>query len=247
MICPQCGATMEKGALHCPYCGYENEHAARRQHEGEIRSIYARLSALLHLPQAFVRRGTKYLLTGISILAVLFVSGILLAVIWSNAGPQIEYRRQQSQLAELESLYAAGDYTALEEALDAMEEAYGASYDKYRIVSDMAQQLKWVQEDCAETLEFLRDYPEGVDLLAYPLSLLFSVLNTCDDMEAAGYIYEEEAAIAYLRSEAHRLLKNLLLLEDDEIREGMTLARQDNADYSDLYTAIAARITGDIQ
>ena len=71
-----------------------------------------------------------------------------------------------------------------------------------------------------------------------------NVLNRCDALEQAGYVYGETEAVAYLRGWANRLLQDVLLLSREEIEQGKLLEIQEKPDYAKLYQLIVERIGG---
>lgn len=243
-ICPGCGASLQPDEVLCPYCGHENEAVAAAEHAAEVRGIYQRIAAMLRLPEQRTRRLSHLLLLLTACVVLLTLLVLFAAFLFSRLGPEADYRRQQKNLTALEELYAAGDYAAIGQKLERMDDAYSAVYDKYSITADLFGMLSSVQADCAETVAFLREYPAGADLLHYDLDRLFSLLHRCDALAQAGYVYGEQAAIDALRAGALELLQHTLFLTDAEIASGRLLAAEDTPDYTALCLAAAERIAG---
>lgn len=100
------------------------------------------------------------------------------------------------------------------------------------------------ETDTPATAAFIAGYPEGADLLRYDLDALCGILIQCRTLAENGFIYGEEEAVAEISARAEALLKEPLLLNDEEIESGMEQAALDTPDYSALYTTIAERLSG---
>ena len=247
MICPNCGAEFSDDTLACPYCGCENETAAKAHQKAEISGIYAKIAALLQRPEQTVRRASRLLLRIGLILIGIFLIALLAAFLYARISPEMAYQKQREQLEQLEALYQEGDYTKMYQTLEKAEDSRNAVYDKFRIIGELDQTLTELEESCPETAAFVRQYPKGADLLDSELDGVFTLLNDCAALEEAGYVYGEGEAAADLRERAYDLLSRVLCLTEEEIQEGMALAAQEEADYSKLRNASVARLSGGTQ
>lgn len=244
MYCPNCGADLGSKAA-CPYCGYENEEAAQSQHKKEISAIYDKIAVLLNRPVEQARKITYALLGGTAALVVLFLLAMLGAFLYSKVNPDLSYQQQETLLQQLEACYQAQDYAAMQTILDDTENAYQSVYDKYSIIASMDQKLTGAEADAASYGASVREAPIYADLLQYPMSRSFEVLNQCRELEENGFVYEEEDAVRSLEARAQALLQETLLLTDEEIRQGMELQLQDEPDYTGLYEICAKRMRGE--
>lgn len=244
MVCPNCGAALPENTAACPFCGCENEKAAEAHQDADVAGIYKKIAMLLQMPVHTVRRASRILLRTAAVLACVFAAVLLASFFYARIAPEASYQRQQKQIETLEKLYQAKDYAAMNEKLGKMDDAHLAVYEKYQTVGRLFDSLSQLEESCSETAAFVAKYPEGADLLDYEMKQLFLLLDECADLEAAGYIYGEEEAAAEMESRARSLLSDVFRLTDQEIAQGMELARQDDADYSALRARSAARLAG---
>lgn len=242
MTCSNCGAELPENALLCPYCGYENEAVAEEKHRQEISGIYAKIAALLHIPERVAARAKRILLCAVLIIVAVVAVAFLAAFLYSKLAPEAALRRQDAALEKLEQLWQNGEYDALPAALAQTERLYGGAYEKYRTVGALFETLGNEEESCAETAEFVAGFPEGADLLNYDLKNLFSLLRECSALSEAGFVYGEQDAVAELERRAHALLTETLLLTEDEIAEGIALDAKEETDYQALAELAAARL-----
>lgn len=245
---------MDGSALVCPYCGHENEAAALARHRSEVRGIYARIARLFHLPAERAKKVTNGLVIGAAALVALTLLALAAAFVYSRVAPGVELKHQQETVARMEELYAAGDYESLGELVEETDNVYRAVYDKYTTVHFLYQNLTAAEQGAAETAEFIAGFPEGADLLDYDLENLFEILAECDALEAAGFVYGEGRAVTEFRGRAEAVLKDVLLLTDSEVSQGVSIAAGAMAsdeyiepDYSDLRDIAAGRICGGSQ
>ena len=242
MTCSNCGAELPENALLCPYCGYENEAIAEEKHRQEISGIYAKIAALLHVPERVAARAKRILLCAMLVIVVVAAVAFLAAFLYSKLAPEAALRRQDAALEKLEQLWQNGEYDALPAALEQTERVYSGAYEKYRTVGALFETLGNEEESCAETAEFVAGFPEGADLLNYDLKNLFSLLRECSALSEAGFVYGEQDAVAELERRAHALLTETLLLTEDEIAEGIALDAEKETDYQALAERAAARL-----
>lgn len=246
MNCPNCGGELDS-RLICPYCGYEDTAAAGRRHKKEIAAIYIKIAQMLKIPVERARTLTLWLLRGALALVALFLAAVLIAFIYAKVSPDAAYTRQQESLETLEGYFQDGDYGAMNAELDSIDERHRAAYDKYTIVGGMYETLVSCESETPETAAFIAGFPDGADLLRYDLAELCGILRQCRTLAENGYVYGEEDAVAEISARAEALLKDTLLLSDEEIEAGIALAGLAEADYSPLYTAIAERLNGGAQ
>lgn len=244
MICPNCGAHLADDALVCPYCDGENEEAAVNKQKREIASVYSKIAALLRLPERIVQRTTIILLCITAVLVNLFFISLAWSFVYSRVSPETQYRVQQKNIENLEKLYQQGDYEDLNRTLEKIGDSYRSVYAKYETVSRIYEDLQAAEEYLDDILDFVSQDAQRSDMLEYDTARLFGVLNECSELKEAGYIYGEEAAVEKLSEEAYSLLRDKLLLTDEEISEGMLIASQDESDYGQLCKISAQRLSG---
>ncbi len=64
-----------------------------------------------------------------------------------------------------------------------------------------------------------------------------------NQLEEAGYVYGEEAAVEQFRQRASSLLDSLFFTEE-MIQEGLRIAEAEDQDYSELSNTVAELLTG---
>ncbi len=243
MNCPNCGAFL--GDKHiCPYCGYEDEKIAQQLHKKEIASIYQKIAALLRMPEAQARKITHYLMVGIAGLICVFLVSLLGSFIYSRVAPDFAYKEQQKAISKLEGYYQSGDFDAMNKALRDIDNSYDPVYQKYAMVGSMHDSLSLASENAKHLANNIQYSDFRLDLFYFPLDQLFDVLNRCRDLEANGFIYSEQSAVAAISQQATSVLKNILKLTDSEIEYGMERQRQDASEYTELYSIIGQRLRG---
>ena len=244
MFCPNCGADLGENTS-CPYCGYENVSAAQAQHKKEIASIYEKIAVMLHRPVEQAQKITHALLLGAGALVVVFLIALLGSFIYSKVNPAISYRNQQATLEKLEGFYADRDYPAMNEMLEEMDDSYKSIYNKYSIIGSMYEQVTTAEEDARSCIRDMQRASMFVDFLNYPLDGLFEVLNQCRELEENGFVYDEEAAVQALSDQAHSILTDILLLTEEEIRQGLEIQQTEVPDYSCFFDICLERLQGE--
>ena len=242
MKCPNCGAKLQN-KLNCPYCGYENHDQAKLQHKSEIASVYDKIARLLRRPEERAQKATAGIIRVTKRIILLFLVLAVLALGIAAFWPKIALSRQNQALETLEGYYAAGDYDSMAAFLDKRSDSYKAVYDKYQTVAQLHSALEYLEESIPETLDLIRTDPSASNLLEYDLCRLFELLLRCGQLETAGYVYDEEAAVDQFRQRASMLLDALLFTED-MIREGLRIAEAEDQDYSELTNTVAELLTG---
>lgn len=241
MQCPNCGGELDD-QLCCPYCGYENEKAAQQRHKKEIATIYDKIAAMLHAPVERTRKILRGLRIGAVVLLCVFSAAFLGALIYAQVAPERDYDQQQNSLQRLEESYLAGDYEKMNQLLDEIDDSYRAVYDKYTIVGDIYEDLSYGQENAARCAQDVKEKNYPGDFLDYPMERLFAVLDRCRELEEKGFVYDEDAQVLAFSQQAREVLQEVLLLTDEEIREGLELQQEDEPDYNALCEISAQRL-----
>lgn len=138
MICKNCGAEYQDSNLQCPYCHTENKKVAL-QRKKEILHGYDKEEQQIRaeaaqFPEKTVNKWTKYIMFGLGIAAAVGILTGIIALIGTKFSTDHEYEEKQLHEQELEKLFVAGDYAAINEYMRA-EEIRG--YDKYDQVCNM--------------------------------------------------------------------------------------------------------------
>ena len=244
MICKNCGGEISGDEIQCPYCGWENDVVAVKEQEQEIESIREKTREFYRKPEKVARKTSSVLVWTLSVIAVIFVLSIIAGISINYFAEKNEYSNQQNALSDLEKLYSAGDYEAMNTRLESLPDSYSPSFAKYTTVGRMYERLSRLEEECPETAEFVAGYPKGGDLLDYDLKNLFAILLECQKLEQAGFVYGEEKAAVQFTAQAKDLLTDVLLLTDEEIQQGFELASEEEPDFTELRLITVSRLVG---
>lgn len=242
MICPGCGADMG-AAERCPYCGVENEAIAKRRHVKEVSGIYAKIAALFRLPVQQTRKIVKGLLLGGVILVCLTSLVIVGSMIYSNIRAKADYHNQADNISKLESLYQAGDYEAMNTVLQGIDSISTSVYEKYSVIGNLHRDLSHTRNHLSSVVSG----PYRPGHFNQTLRSLSAILVRCNELEAAGWIYGEEAPVTDFRQQVDALMKDKLKMTQEEI--AIAVDRYDPQEfegtaYSDLSDTIAKRLEG---
>lgn len=247
MRCKNCDGIIGDTVIICPFCGWENEILAGHQQEREIARISEKTRDFSEKPQNAARQASYIMYRVIAAVLILFV----LAIVTAYCGNQLrslqsqnEYRKQQKALRELEALYVAGDFEAIDIMLRSDSDYLGATYSKYSTMSYLYSQINWYEGHSKEKPDHISRYPEDAEELDSDFKALFALLSKCEQMKDKGYVYGEEELLADISSRAKVLLQKYYLLTDAEILQGIDISKDETPDYSELREISASRLSG---
>lgn len=244
MICNNCGGEISGEEIQCPYCGWENDVIAVQEEEREIERIRDKTRDFYNEPEKAARKTSSVLAWTLSVIVLLLILSIIASISINRFTSKNDYLKQQTALTDLEKLYSAGDYEAMNTLLESLDDSYSATFAKYSTVGRLYEQISRLEEECPETVEFVAGYPEGGDLLDYHFKNLFSLLLECQKLEQAGFVYGEEKAVMQFSIQAKDLLKSVLLLTDEEIQQGFELASEEEPDFIEIRLISVSRLAG---
>ena len=244
MHCPNCGADLDENNV-CPYCGYEDEKSAQARHQKEIDGIYEKIAKILHTPVERAHTIIFRLLVVTAAALCVFLLVLVGTSIYTTIGPDHAYENQQTALSSLEECYQAGEYDEMNRILGGMDDSYRAVYDKYTTIGALYKRISDAERDAAAYTERIKQGSKFPDLLQYPLKNLFWSLNRCRELEENGFVYDEESVVLMLTEQARAVLKDTLLLTDEEIRAGMEMQKEEDPDYMSLCEQIVQRVQGE--
>lgn len=256
MRCVNCGAQMDENTLICPYCGTENEAEAREQHRETLNAIYDKIEHLDGLEDEVVKKANRSVGKLAIFLIVLLSAGFVLIYIISRIIASNALSSQEKQLQKLEEYYQAGDYQAVADYYKKLD-TDSASFGKYEQTEKACRFLEHATFYFGDEVQCFNFLPEGdtqeylsfrdsiADNITFDLNNIFYSLFMLEQMEAEGYIYGEQAAVEYCKTEIMNVLKQSYLLEDREIAEAVPLQEDDDLDrtvYQELALQVADRI-----
>lgn len=244
MVCKFCGGALSDDTILCPYCGWENETLAAKERETEITEVMDKTHEYMHKPAREAKKATKVFLLVLAGVLVLLAMLIMMATCTNRIKAEEEYRAQKEALIELERLYTAGDYSAMNAYLRDVPDWFSSTYVKYRSVGDLYRSINRLEEHCPSTVKVVVNNPDKSYFLISDLEDLFGLIRACKDMEEAGYIFGEEETVTDYSARAKTILKDVFLLTDDEIQSGIEISKSEEPDYTELSDLSLERLTG---
>lgn len=247
MRCKNCGGIISDTVIICPFCGWENEILAGRQQEREITRITEKTRDFSEKPKNAARQASFMMYRVIAAVLILFV----LATVTVYCGNQLrslqskdEYRHQQEALRELEALYVAGDFEAIDKMLRSNSDYSSATYSKYSTMSRLYSEISWYEGYSESSSNHIASYPEDAGDLDSVFQTLFGLLGECEQMKDKGYVYGEEELVADISLRTKVVLQKYYLLTDAEILQGIDISKDETPDYSGLREISASRLSG---
>lgn len=155
MICKSCGAKYDKTNLKCPYCNSENIALAKKIKKEMLASYDAEAKEMeTTVPKQAVRKWTSHLIKILPVIIIIAVAATAAAIVWGRISADAEYREKKENLENMEALFAAKDWEALDEYYYDHDNIYGIEFEKYR---EITQAYSWFEM-------FLGDIEELEDL-----------------------------------------------------------------------------------
>lgn len=235
MICKNCGAEISEDELLCPYCGTENLKVAQKEQQNYIEGYEKRKRALKKVPEKVVKKTTKgffYVAGGIFGTVILL---LIVSVAFSKITRADMLSKQEKELEKLEKYYVSGEYASMTAYLDKIDKR-GGSYEKYRRVAELYENMDWYIENLKSNAEFAKKIDlDAVNVEIY-LEWCFEELAEIREMEELEFPYEEKAGVLYIKEQYYKALKEYALLTEEEIDSAVKstdLNSSDN-DYMEL-------------
>lgn len=244
MICKTCGAFFPDNDVTCPYCKWENEPLAEQRRNQELSEYRNKLDAYIEVPEKAARDAFPFFWKVVAGVFAFVIVMIVIMLFSSRCDAKEELRSHQKLLVELEELYVAGDFGTMNDLLISSGSYGDVSIRKYDIIGRMYRQIQFMESSIASDVDFAKRNPDAQDLFDTEFSWLFTILSDCETLKENGYVYGEEAAATDFSQRADALLRDILLLTDEEITRGMELSKEDNPDYTELRNITVARLTG---
>ena len=216
MICKNCSAKISKDELLCPYCGTENSEVAQREQQDYIEGDEKKKRALKKVPEKVVKKTTKgffYVAGGIfgAVILLLIVSGA-----FSKLTQADMLSKQEKELEKLEEYYLSGEYAAMTKYLDKIDKR-GGSYEKYRRVARLYDNMDWYIENLQSNAEFAKKIDlDAVNVENY-LEWCIEELAKIHEMEELEFPYGEKTGVLYIKQQYYTALKEYALLTEEEI------------------------------
>ncbi len=157
MICKSCGAKYDKTNLKCPYCNSENVALAKKIKRDILASYDAEAKEMeTTVPKQAVNKWTRHLVKILPAIIIIAVVATVAAIVWGRVSADREYRQEQDNLEEMEALFQAQDWEALDQYYYDHDDIYGSKYEKY---SEIVTAYSWFEMflDNIESLEGLED------------------------------------------------------------------------------------------
>lgn len=240
MICKSCGAKYDKTNLKCPYCNSENTALAKKIKKDILASYDAEAKEMeTTVPKQAVKKWTRHLVKILPAIIIIAVAATVAAIVWGRVSADAEYREKQENLENMEALFEAGDWEALDAYYYDHDNIYGIEFDKYR---EITQAYSWFEMFLGdiEELEDLENitfsseeskeklYRDWIDLA---LNNAGDVLSTCktfsEDTSYRGNekeletMYNECAGILFVFGYSEEEVEQIALGTDSEYFEAL--------------------------
>lgn len=225
MKCVNCGVAFNDNLLKCPYCGAENEVEAFAEHIEKINNFKDRERAYRKLPEILRKNAGK-------IIAFVAVAAILLTIIFSVIGYFVSHNKSNSDYEktkryqkELEELYLAENYDEISNYMQNNSIGYSTFLEKYDHVNIMNRYYHRL-DMCKSHIQEILKTENSLEQIRLDFKYAFELLEICYQYENDRYDYGEDAAILYYRDKTVAILKEIYLLTEDEINDGLSLYMQ---------------------
>lgn len=225
MFCKNCGSKMEEGQRNCSYCGAESYDEALAQHKEKIEAYREEER---NISQAINKvKSHKTIIP----MVIIFGSMVLIFAMYKfffffkDSQEKMKYEQNMDVMTKLEDAYCAGDYEKVADIFGTVSNRYDSRFSKYKEVADLQNQYEYASKDIEEQKE-MAILLENSDEL-YPLVELLDVLQTCEELEADGYLYGEEAAAVYYKDLTTEILEESFFMTSQEIEEAVDSLEED--------------------
>lgn len=244
MVCKNCGAEFEDNLIKCPFCGAENVAESYRRQRSYVDDLRRKSDFLAALPEWLVRLLGGVMKHTAMIVVVFFLIVLLIAFVVTKIHSSTALWRMDYNIAKLERLYEAGDYEKLEDVYWKLEDTYGGSYEKYYRTANMYSRVDWVMYNM-EKLSGDYVVHVSVEEVDDMLEDLMSALHKIDEMEAEGFIYEEDAAMLEFRQILMDGVEEHLPLDETEFQAAYDKYSEEENDYTEEAELILQRAIGE--
>lgn len=245
MVCKTCGAALEDNTIICPYCGWENEPLAAMAREAEVSELRKKNREYKRKPEKAAKTASVVLICILAGLLILFGMSVVVTAFINRSDAFSEVRDQQKALSDLEKFYDAGDYAGMNEYLRYFPDSSASPYKKYYKIGQLYERICNFEEDYPHTVGFAADKPGDTSSLESDLERLFYFLGECKALEDAGYVYGEEKAVSDFSARAKTILKDVFLLNDEEIQSGIESSQSEEPNYAELSDISMKRLNGE--
>lgn len=139
MVCPNCGAQIEKDITKCPYCGYINKEAAEKKFREDLGEIQRNIEETKKEPQKALVKGitggTKVILIISCILIFLVALFFVLLYIDTRDKPKLFLTAKEKEYASAYVLMAGEqlDEAYEEKDIQRMAEIFDKAYSEDRV------------------------------------------------------------------------------------------------------------------
>lgn len=215
MVCNDCGAKISEGQKQCPFCGAHNFAENYKEHKETVDGYRRKEYFWKSLPEKLARKGVFLAACVIVGILVLGLLGVGIAHVVGKLKADADYKQVLADADRLEELYQQGDYPAVADAYEKLDDRYDVRLKKYNLVYTLDMYYGFATQDFEGSLQHVRDYQDPLYL--HSQQYWFRILQECDSCEKLGYRFDEEDLVAYYRAEADHYLKEELHLSDEDV------------------------------
>ena len=245
-ICSFCGARYDDSEKTCPYCGSENADYSLHEQEQFIREFREKRRRLdEEIPRERIKRAHGAISAVAAVMVIMISVLIVIATVFSIMRVKNRRKNQMQTLDILEQYYQNRQFEEMRDYYYNSSDTYSATYDKYYYLGDIWYWYSCGSEFLADDVKYFSMYDDGSDVfrenISHDLGYLFRGLSMLDELEANGFVYNEEDAALYLRSLITDLLKGTYGFTDEEIEQATARYEDFDTDYGDLADRIMGR------
>lgn len=242
MICKNCGAEYDDNMLQCPFCNAENTEEAYRRQRDYVDGYKRKAHFLSRLPEWIVGI-TGNAMKHIAIIAmVLFLIVVLLAFIGTKIYSATAVWRMDRAVAKMERYYQAGEYEKLKEYYYNTDYIGGAAYEKYDRTVHVYARMDWLMYEL-EKLD--SDYVAYVTVeeVEDALDDVMGSLHDIEEMEEAGFIYDEEKAMLEFKEQILDAVEIYVPMTEEEFQTAYDRYNpEEDTDYAEEAEIIVERL-----
>lgn len=241
MICKNCGAEYDDTLLQCPFCNAENTEEAYRRQQDYVEGYKRKASFLSRLPEWIVST-TGNAMKRIAIIGMgIFLLVVLIAFIGTKIYSSTAVWRMEMAIDKMEEYYQAGEYEKLKDYYYETDYIGGAAYEKYDRTVEVYSRMDWIMyqmEKMGDEYAKFITVDEAEDALDDTIECLYVI----EEMEEAGFVYDEEKAMLEFREQLLDAVETYVPMTEQEFQAAYDKYVQAEGAEKDIDFAEEARL-----
>ncbi len=223
ITCDNCGAQYSISEPKCPYCECENKIESARRFNEKLNNKRKEIHRISRWPDNVVRHVTKTLAICVAVTVVLVTIIIIISMKMSAGSQSQTYDTKEKELNELESMYDAGDYSAITGKVRS-ERLYSGVFAKYSQISDVYYYKELAEQYFTELEEDTYGYESTLKLyIEYALTYGCIAVNNAQSYIDANDNFDNDDVLAQQRDQLLTSFKQQFKLTDEEIEHLLSI------------------------